>query len=643
MRRTDLKLANGGSPIRLGAEIARGGEGAITAVQGRGDLVAKIYLATPGERKIHKLRSMVGCSSAQMLKIAAWPLDLIVDNTATVRGFVMPRVADRLDIHQLYSPKSRANAFPEADFRFLAHTAGNVARAFAVVHDQGHIVGDVNHSNVLVGRDATVMLIDCDSFQVRAGSQVFTCDVGVPLFTPPELQGRSLRDCIRNKSHDDFGLALLLFHLLFMGRHPFAGRYSGRGEMPIEKAIAEYRFAYGSSRATYRMDRPPGALPLDAMGPRLAAHFGAAFEPPRPGRARPDPASWLAALDSLERNLQVCSTASWHQYPTGTRSCPWCEMESHTGVRLFGLAYRPATGGGAIDVAALWLAIEEVQGPGADPALPSSRPWAPPSGMELPDVTSKRVRQGLCIGLVGAGTIVAAMLLPIGLLGLTLALIVAVVLWPKVPRERREAATRAHAAAVAAWQSTLDRWARETQEVQFRQARQRLEAAYHEISALPDERRRRMATLAAQAETRQLHRFLDRHRIDREAIQGIGASRAATLASYGIETAADVDYDKILSIPGLGPVSATRLREWQRGHIRRFRFNSNKPVDPRDINSLDGEIEARRQSLLTTLGQGPAVLRRTSQEIIAARERLMPLLEDTWSALKVAEICKARL
>lgn len=54
-------------------------------------------------------------------------------------------------------------------------------------------------------------------------SGVFHCDVGVPLWTPPELQGRDFRGLTRTKNHDRFGLAVLMFQLLFMGRHPFAG------------------------------------------------------------------------------------------------------------------------------------------------------------------------------------------------------------------------------------------------------------------------------------------------------------------------------------------------------------------------------------------------------------------------------------
>jgi DNA-binding helix-hairpin-helix protein with protein kinase domain len=248
----------------------------------------------------------------------------------------MPRLVARRDIHELYSSKSRAEAFPEADFRFLVHVAANIARAFAVVHEQGHVVGDVNHGNLLVGADGTVMLIDCDSFQIGNGTNVFTCDVGVPLFTAPELHGHTFRGLVRTANHDRFGLAILLFHLLYMGRHPFAGRYVGPGDMPIEKAVDEYRFAYGPDRATNGMERPPGTVPLETMGAAIAQLFIRAFGRTDRNGTRPDAKTWVEALEKLKSSLRVCPQASWHHYPGGLVACPWCAVELQTGVRLFG-------------------------------------------------------------------------------------------------------------------------------------------------------------------------------------------------------------------------------------------------------------------------------------------------------------------
>ncbi len=48
--------------------------------------------------------------------------------------------------------------------------------------------------------------------------------------------------------------AVMAFQLLFMGRHPFVGGFLGGSDMPIEKAIEEFRFAYSSDRNRTRME-----------------------------------------------------------------------------------------------------------------------------------------------------------------------------------------------------------------------------------------------------------------------------------------------------------------------------------------------------------------------------------------------------
>jgi DNA-binding helix-hairpin-helix protein with protein kinase domain len=82
----------------------------------------------------------------------------------------------------------------------------------------------------------------------------YTCDVGIPMYQPPEFQNiSSFRDVDRTAIHDNFALAVFVFLLLFMGRHPFSGRYLGPGDMPIEKAIKGFSFAYSNSAATMMM------------------------------------------------------------------------------------------------------------------------------------------------------------------------------------------------------------------------------------------------------------------------------------------------------------------------------------------------------------------------------------------------------
>lgn len=85
-------------------------------------------------------------------------------------------------------------------------------------------MGDVNQNSFMVGRDSKVVLIDSDSFQINANGTLHLCEVGVSYFTPPELQTlSSFIGFERTENHDNFGLALLIFHVLFGGRHPYSG------------------------------------------------------------------------------------------------------------------------------------------------------------------------------------------------------------------------------------------------------------------------------------------------------------------------------------------------------------------------------------------------------------------------------------
>ncbi len=635
---TDLILARERTRIRLGQELGRGGEGAVRAIEGRPNQVAKIYSAPPDARKVEKLAAMAQAATPGLTAIAAWPADLLLDGKGEPRGFVMPRVTARRDIHELYSPKSRSEAFPEADLRFLAHSSANIARAFAVIHEHGHVIGDVNHGNLLVGPEGTAVLIDCDSFQIRNGTRVYTCDVGVPLFTAPELHGRPFRGLERTANHDRFGLAVLLFHLLYMGRHPFAGRYAGSGEMPIERAISEGRFAYGPDRASTGMERPPGTIPLETMGTAIAQLFTNAF-----GRAgivggRPEPRTWIAALESLKGGLRRCPRANWHHFPGHLDSCPWCPVEAQTGARLFGQRVTPVGLASAVDVATLWRAIEAIPDPGVNPTLPSEKQWTVPAGIDRPGIAFKELRQALSLCLVCAALVACNALAKddrwvaaVVLYGLGAAV------WPRVSSERRNEADRALAAASAQWDSVLSRWRREAARETFASKLGTLEQARTELADLPNERRRRVARLEAEREARQRERYLDRFRIERAQIRGIGPSRTAMLSSYGVETAADVDRGKILRIPGFGETLTSELVDWRRGHERNFRVNLAEPVDPRDMSTLDRSLESRRQSLVSALRQGQGELGRISQEITAARQRLMPMLEESWTAYKIAE------
>lgn len=311
-----------GNEVRLPANpFATGGEGAVFDVVGRPDVVAKLYSKPQSNERCDKLRAMAKLCSPDLLKIAAWPTATLSNgNPAAVEGILMPRIAGYKEIHHLYSVAQRKKDFPEADWGFLLHTARNCAIAFESVHAHGHVVGDVNQKNVMVSKKGIVALVDCDSFQVKEGNRIFRCGVGVPEYTPPELHGSKFTDLDRNANHDLFGLAVMVFHLLMMGRHPFAGVPQVSVDIPIEKAIQEGLYAY--ARNPSKLKPPPHVPPLAMLDGPTRDLFERAFG----SYQRPTASEWHRVLDALMKRLQRCKNDPKHTYPSAADRCPWCQL-----------------------------------------------------------------------------------------------------------------------------------------------------------------------------------------------------------------------------------------------------------------------------------------------------------------------------
>src|SRR5687768_10370808 len=104
------------TPVTLGRELGRGGEGAVFELPGT-DLVAKIYHRPSEQPKAEKLEAMVRLKDAALSSIAAWPERRILDTSRrNTWGIVMRRVTAHREIHHLYSPAHRKLDFPTADW-----------------------------------------------------------------------------------------------------------------------------------------------------------------------------------------------------------------------------------------------------------------------------------------------------------------------------------------------------------------------------------------------------------------------------------------------------------------------------------------------------------------------------------------------
>lgn len=624
-----MKALLGSREVELGQVLARGGEGEIRAITSNQTLVAKLYTGRQSDAKWEKLRVMVARSSQPLTKIAAWPCDIIKGIDGVPIGFVMPRIDSRRDVHELYSPKSRVDWFPEADVRFLIHCGSNIARAFASVHHHGIVVGDVNHGNILIGKDGTARFIDCDSFQVPNGKSWFTCDVGVGLFTAPELQGRSFRGLVRSANHDAFGLAVLLFLLLYQGRHPFAGRFMGAGDMTIERAIEEFRFSYLPAPNLTGMERPPGSIRLGSYGPEVADLFTRAFAAGGV-TSRPTAEAWVQSLAALEKQLRVCSKASWHHFPTSVGSCPWCPLEQ-AGVRFFGQSGLAPIQADVLDADGLWRAIERIPDPGPGPVFASM-----PSSCEVPWSPRDKTRRKVAGWSIAIACVLVVTANPAAIAVGVAMIAAALPTWPWSGSDNRRKRQEALDRALMEYKRVLDSWRTGCSQDAFLAKRAELKSIHQQIGQLKSERDRQVARLEARREEAQLRRYLDRFRIQSASIPNIGATRTAMLASYGIETAADVKESQVLRIPGFGPSLTADLLRWRDGHKRAFRFNPSEGVDPRDLAQIDRDLLAKRTDLESKLRSGTLTLQQLGASVTAMRAAMLPRIEAARQAVESA-------
>ncbi len=625
-----------GHPVELGKALGRGGEGAVHEIVGRPGFVAKIYHQAVDADKALKLEAMARQAHPSLLEIAAWPVDVLrAHPTGSMRGFVMPKVSGYQEIHSLYGPAHRKRAFPQADWSFLIHAARNLASAFETIHARGHIIGDVNPGNVVVSTQALVKLIDCDSFQIDTGSRLFPCDVGVPQFTAPELQDRPFHGLRRAPDHDAFGLALLCFHLLFMGRHPFAGRYRGKGDMPIERAIKECRFAFGQHAAARLMEPPPHTLPLAAL-PRPVTHlFERAFAPPGPAQPRPSAREWLLALEQLNGELRTCRHSAVHKYPQRSPACPWCALEQASGTLFFiPPAQQAATGGPAagpsdFDLEPTWNRILALEPPmHEDPPAPAAAQLAPITPTPLPEPLRRVRRRNAIKTAAVAGIALAAVLLRPRLSWLWLPL--ATVGWSlsqdnaaRRERQRRRlallAARRELAELRAAWRgrATAKPFADKLQ------ALHELRERHRNLGAEYQRNLRRLETGQRQI---QLQAFLEGHFVDAARITGLRTTDRMALESYGIETAADVTPAALQAVPGfgqhLGQQRYAALLAWRQALERQFRYDPDKGANPAAVANLRQQYAQQRQQIERELLAGPEELAKIKTDILKQRAQL---------------------
>jgi DNA-binding helix-hairpin-helix protein with protein kinase domain len=147
-----------GRAVSLSKLLGRGGEGTVYEVANDPNIAAKIYMPTRrtrGETKSWQWCRQVSTPARAESPIQSTPFSIQVVH---LLGSRCKRSANAgrytNSIHLAADAK-----FSKADFRFLVRSALNVANAVAAVHSAGCVIGDINHSGILISQDAIAALM----------------------------------------------------------------------------------------------------------------------------------------------------------------------------------------------------------------------------------------------------------------------------------------------------------------------------------------------------------------------------------------------------------------------------------------------------------------------------------------------------
>jgi serine/threonine protein kinase len=234
-----LTMSDRGETYRIGREIDRGGEGKIFEVFGQPELVAKIYHPEHlVQWRIDKLQRMI--ANPVKNKGVAWPIELLFNEASQPVGFTMPKVVGAIPIENaVYNILEIEKHFPSWTRKELVILAKNLASVIRILHDRNNVIGDLNPANVLICVEDNlprVTLVDADSWQFEG----YPSPVSKDAFLHPALHGQRFVNVLRERVHDEYALAVMIFQILYFGRHPYDST-AGKNEVT---AMREYDFPY---------------------------------------------------------------------------------------------------------------------------------------------------------------------------------------------------------------------------------------------------------------------------------------------------------------------------------------------------------------------------------------------------------------
>jgi len=350
---------------------------------------------------------------------------------------------------------------------------------------------------------------------------------------------------------------------------------------------------------------------------------------------RPTAEGWVKALTEMSNDLQKCADDNTHYFINSLLACPWCEIESYTGILLFqgGTGDPPA---GRFDIFKTWMDILNVPAPSNDTLLKKSSV-----------LTSSTVTQGEALvrrfrnyGFGAAGFVFVVLY---GLFALNVKTWISVSLFTVVtglavrviktvtPNVRDELVKLENLAETQLAEARKLRKGNNSSDP-FSKALRELTAKRTQYDKLSHLRFQKIDEWRKALREHQMHEFLSGQRIEDYALPEIEDAEIIALESCGIDNGENVSELQSREVPGLKPSQRNTLEEWRSSLHDKFRDQPRWDLSRADLDSVEAGISRIKAVLQKELQAGAKHLKHIGQQMRSSHKPGHPSVKDCMDA-----------
>ena len=230
-----------GNVKRLAGKIADGGEGSIHAVDGRSDVLVKIYhpaILTDTPRCLrleYKIRAMSQHPELRVHPHLAWPLLPLHAPGFGWCGYAMWRKPGTSLRALLGSPLQLARSCPHWHRQHLVRLCLDYLDTLAFLAANRALPVDFNPGNLIIDcANVRVNFIDCGGFQFQSAGRLYQGESITPDMAAPETLRQTNAGMCLSTASVRFSAAMTLFYILTLGNSPYRHR---NGDDPVQNLI----------------------------------------------------------------------------------------------------------------------------------------------------------------------------------------------------------------------------------------------------------------------------------------------------------------------------------------------------------------------------------------------------------------------